>query len=109
KDWHTYYVSDSSVLVHNKCTGSYSIKFKSGKTYHGKGPLSRAKQSARRLSRKHGDDAVKIKWKPAANNQEAFIDEYRRLRFFGGPEDIMNYNMRHSPGRKLYYSRYGHY
>ncbi|WP_242847863.1 polymorphic toxin-type HINT domain-containing protein, partial [Fervidicella metallireducens] len=37
KDWHTYYVSDSSVLVHNKCTRSekYIAGKVTGYTRHG--------------------------------------------------------------------------
>ena len=37
EEFHTYYVCDSGILVHNKCSGSYEILFESGKNYVGKG------------------------------------------------------------------------
>ena len=37
EEFHTYYVSDSGILVHNKCSGSYEILFESGKNYVGNG------------------------------------------------------------------------
>jgi len=80
--------------------GSYTITFKSGKKYHGKGPLSRAKQSAKQWADAKEDPAVSIDWTPSPDQRQAFKDEDTRLQKDGGHENPDNYNRRGSPGEK---------
>jgi RHS repeat-associated protein len=82
-------------------TGSYQIKFKSGKTYDGKGPASRMETSAKERSGPPNNDPVVSKvWTPAANEREAFKQESRNLDANGGPGNPNNYNAIESPGKK---------
>jgi hypothetical protein len=81
--------------------GSYTIKFKSGKMYHGKGPVKRAFESAKRLAREFTDEAEAIEWSEAASEKEAYIQEHERLKKDGGPNNPDNYNKINSPGKKL--------
>ena len=83
-----------------KQTGSYTVKHKSGKEYHGKGPESRARASGRRNERRHDDPVESIDWKSAKNDREAFKDEARRIRQGGGVDNPENYNRINSPGEK---------
>jgi len=81
-------------------TGSYTVTFESNKRYHGKGPESRANDSAKRVGTEHDDPAKKVRWKPAANDKEAFKAEARRIRADGGIENPENYNKINSPGER---------
>ena len=124
---HVYQVGESGVLVHNGTTtvylgsipakkwyrifgkpkaqtGSYTVKFKNGMKYHGKGPRSRARQSAREHANKHKTsfDDHDIDWEPAANDTQAFMDEATRIRGDGGVGPAHgNLNQINSPGEKL--------
>jgi hypothetical protein len=102
---HNYAVGESGVLVHNancggKPSGSYTVTFKSGKRYHGKGPESRARRSGRRIARRYDDPVVDTHWTPAEGRRPAFIDEARRILYDGGVQNPMNYNKINSPGLK---------
>ena len=111
-DFHTYFVGEYGVLVHNypgksqtangDSFGSYSIEFESGKKYHGKGPYSRMLESIQEKLKKFNDKAIKWDWTPASSEEEAFIDEFFRIINDGGKDNIMNYNNINSPGRRLY-------
>ena len=95
-----------------KMTGSYEIKYASGQTYIGKGGLYRATQSANRYVKIKKDTVKSITWKPAKNNREAFINEYKSMCKYGGPNNkkIKNkksYNRIWSPGRRFYFTKYG--
>jgi RHS repeat-associated protein len=81
-------------------TGSYVLKFLSGKTYDGKGSVSRMNASAKRLSEYHTDPVVEKIFTPAPNENQAFINEYLSLGEHGGPASTMNYNLIESPGKK---------
>lgn len=100
---HTYTVGSSAVLVYNTCSGSYTITFKNGMKYHGKGPKSRMEESARRLGKKYGTeiDRSKSDWTPAGSERQAFKQENKRIwSDEGGPDSPDNYNQRNSPGKK---------
>ena len=101
EDFHTYFVGESSVLVHNKCSGSYEIEFQSGKNYVGKGNRSRMKISAKTHSIINNDPVVSKHWYPAANDTEAFVDEYFRMAV-RGVNNSNTYNLIWSPGRKIF-------
>jgi hypothetical protein len=82
-------------------TGSYTIVFKNGKKYHGKGSLARAKESAKRVGAKNGPTAEEIDWEPAENDRKAFKDEDSRMETDQeGHKNEGNYNQRASPGKK---------
>jgi hypothetical protein len=119
EDAHNYFVSetglDAPVLAHNTCArpigstrgirltpannGAYTIRFKSGKVYVGKGGTTRARRSARQRSRENNDPVESITHSPASNDGEAFRMEARKLRNAGGPGSNRNYNEINSPGR----------
>ena len=103
-DFHTYYVSDACVLVHNAgpCgrSGSYDIEFKSGKHYIGKGSVRRMNQSARRIARQYGDDVVSKHWKMAENSRKAFMQEAQWMQD-ASSRGISLYNKIASPGFKI--------
>ena len=109
EDFHTYFVGESSVLVHNKCSGSYDIEFQSGKHYVGKGSESRMRASARRVSKDFDDTVVKMEWRWAKSDEVGFIDEYMRMSKYGfdfydpkkNPTGIL-YNKIMSPGSKIF-------
>lgn len=109
EDFHTYFVCESSVLVHNKCSGSYDIEFQSGKHYVGKGNEARMRKSARRVSKKYNDPVVKKEWRWAKSDEVGFIDEYMRMSKYGfdfydpinNPTGIL-YNKIMSPGSKIF-------
>ena len=79
--------------------GSYSIKFKSGKEYIGKGPPKRSTISAAREAKLNKDTVKEIKWKPAKSELDAFIQEARAIRKAGGLGPKL-YNRINSPGEK---------
>ena len=82
-------------------SGSYTIKFKSGKEYHGKGSFNRARKSADIKHKKYNDPPKKVEWKPAKNERQAFINEHKRIEKGGGINNSKNYNKINSPGKKL--------
>ncbi len=99
---HSYFVGDNGALAHNGF-GSYTITFKCGRKYHGKGDRKRARDSARERAKKHGTefDDDGIDWTPAANDHESFLDEAKRIRGDGGiGPDFGNFNEINSPGEK---------
>lgn len=79
--------------------GSYSIGFESGKYYHGKGPVSRMKQSDKQHSVDNNDPVVSYDCTPSKSNFDAFVDEAQRIRRDGGIKGN-NYNKINSPGEK---------
>jgi RHS repeat-associated protein len=82
-------------------TGSYTNTHKTGKKYHGKGPLERATQSGKRIANLHDDPVVSTDWSPAKDDKQAFIDEDDRMNTDeGGHKSDGNYNERASPGAK---------
>lgn len=95
-----------------KATGSYEILYKSGNTYVGKGGFKRAINSAERVAKKYGDEVTSITWKKASNSRTAFINEYKSMCKYGGPNNSIvrnstSYNQIWSPGRKYYVDDYG--
>ena len=105
-DYHTYYVSDNGVLVHNSCVkqpGTYEISTSNDQVYVGKGSASRMNASIRRLERK-GYEVIDAVWQPSRNNATAFVDEYMKMAKynfdFGGK--LINKIM--SPGFKIFNS-----
>ena len=103
EDFHTYYVGDEPVLVHNKCSGSYEIFTDSDQVYVGKGSIRRMNQSIRRLEHQ-GYTVTSSKWTSSLNNKTAFVDEYMKMAKynfdFGGK--LINKIM--SPGFKIFNS-----
>ena len=101
QDFHTYYVSEQSILVHNKCSGSYEIIFESGKNYVGKGSEARMKISARIHSTLNNDPVVSQVWQYAPDTKTAFVDEYFKMAV-RGVNNPNTYNKIWSPGRKIF-------
>ncbi|MFB7142574.1 DNRLRE domain-containing protein [Gottfriedia sp. NPDC056225] len=89
----------NSTKVNSKY-GSYTIHFKNGKKYHGKGPLKRAYKSAKEKADHKDTKVKKIEWSSAKNNREAFIQEHKRMEADGGHASSGNYNRIASPGAK---------
>ncbi|WP_410505537.1 DUF6443 domain-containing protein [Mucilaginibacter sp. E4BP6] len=87
-----------------KHPGSYTIKFKSGKRYHGKGSFARALQSAKFQADLHKDsfEISDIDWTPSTSNEQSFRDEAKRLEADGGKNNPNNYNQIDSPGSHKY-------
>ena len=83
-------------------TGSYTIYFESGRTYSGKGPITRARTSAKEKELAHGDTVVEIEFMPATSHRQAFKDEHLRIIENGGPKANSNYNVINSPGKKYW-------
>jgi len=102
EDDHTYFVGTTSILVHNVCTGSYDIEFKSGKHYVGKGSKARMNKSARRISHHFNDPVVNKTWTPAINNKVAFTKEYLDMAKYNFDFEGVLYNKIHSPGRLIF-------
>jgi RHS repeat-associated protein len=105
QDWHTYYVGDAGVLVHNTSSkgpcGSYTNTHASGKKYHGKGPESRAAESGKQKSDKYDDPLTNTDWTKSNSDRQAYKDEAIRMRKDGGHRNNNNnYNRRGSPGEK---------
>ena len=90
-----------SALKSSKKTGSYSVTFKNGKTYDGKGPVGRMEQSIKEKADKNGG-VESADWKPAKNDREAFKDEHKRMveRSPEGHKSENSLNKRASPGRR---------
>lgn len=65
--------------------GLYKVTYENGKVYVGKGPLTRARASARERSANNGHVKVeKIEWYQAMNEDDAFIKEFVLLREYDG-------------------------
>ena len=95
-----------------KATGSYEILYESGQTYVGKGGFKRAIKSAEKHA--DGQRVIAIRWEKADNARQAFIDEYKKMCHYGGPNNstIRNKNSHNSiwsPGRKYYFEDFGSY
>ena len=82
-------------------SGSYTNYHESGKTYDGKGPESRSRESARKVERQAGDRHVRTDHTTARNSREGFKQESRRLDSHGGPKSPNNYNKIESPGKNM--------
>ncbi len=90
--------------------GSYTITFKSGKKYHGKGNLARMNLSAKEKEARYGDKATLYHWTGARTEREAFKQESRRLEKDGWHkkrnrsgqkvDNPNNYNKIDSPGTR---------
>ncbi len=110
-DWHTYFVSDKQIWVHNTCaqnalgqTGYYIITFDSGKEYVGKGNINRMNRSVKRLENAFNDKAIDAKHTKTATVREAFKAEAReqaKRGFIDGKTPGNLYNKIWSPGRKM--------
>lgn len=95
-----------------KATGSYEILYKNGTTYVGKGGYKRAINSAKRHSK--GTKVSSINWTKASSHRNAYINEYKSMCKYGGPNNRTignkaSHNRIWSPGRKYYYQTYGSY
>ncbi len=104
----TYYVSEAAILAHNGCKkkeyGSYTIT-QGNQQYHGKGGQARMRQSARNhFNPKNGE--IKYDWTPAANDEDAFIQEAIRIRNHNF-DLFEKLNLINSPGEN-YLQRYGY-
>ena len=101
--YHTYYVGDSRVLVHNKCSGSYEIKTDDGFVYVGKGSEKRMMQSVARI-RKQGHPITdgNWHWDWAESDTVAFIDEHMKMAKYNFDFGKTLLNKIMSPGWKLF-------
>jgi hypothetical protein len=99
-DFHTYFVGEDGVWVHNTCGehGSYTNTHASGRTYSGAGSRERSQISGERIAREHNDPHVATHWTPAGSERQQFIDEAHRIEENGGPHSDTNYNLNESPG-----------
>lgn len=82
-------------------TGSYTTKHQSGTEYHGKGPESRAYESADEKAFMHDDPVVSVEHTPTHSERQAFKDEDVRIENGGGVASPKNYNKINSPGKKM--------
>lgn len=117
-DFHTYYVGENEVLVHNTCAselkkdpsinrdiqgegkyGSYEITYESGNKYIGKGGQERMWNSAARNANRFADTVTSVKWRPAASNLDAFIQEATWMQIASNQGTNL-YNAIASPGFK---------
>ncbi|MGB6228967.1 MAG: polymorphic toxin-type HINT domain-containing protein, partial [Litorimonas sp.] len=99
-DYHTYFVGEAKVWVHNCPTGSYTNFHASGKTYDGKGNSDRAASSGRRVAAQNDDPLVRSETRIASTDRESFKQESRSLDSNGGPQSDSNYNKIESPGKR---------
>ena len=101
--YHTYYVSNAGVLVHNTCsqTGTYRIDFDDGYSYIGKGSQARMHVSAKYRSLQHHSNVINTYWEAAVDDTQAFIKEYQWMKAAGfGTPGAKLYNVIQSPGLK---------
>ncbi|MBX9784362.1 MAG: hypothetical protein K2X48_13815 [Chitinophagaceae bacterium] len=130
EDFHTYYVSEQRVLVHNsgpmpcevkpgnkvhgnstqsqKPRETYTIKDEDGVPYHGVGDVggNRANQSLKRLQKENPNKKFKIEDRTQhKNSSEALKDEYKRQKTSSGGNGSGKmrgqYGKNWSPGRNL--------
>jgi hypothetical protein len=105
--YHTYYVGDSGVLVHNKCSGSYEIKTDDGFVYVGKGSEKRMMQSVARIRKQnHPITDGNWHWDWAESDTVAFIDEHMKMAKYNFDFEGTLLNKIMSPGRKLFESMF---
>ena len=92
-------------------TGTYVVSFDSGYMYVGKGGIARMFISAAYQSARNKTMPTFFVFEPANNNDEAFMREYMWMVDLGyTTEDPgMLYNRIWSPGRSIYFAKYGHY
>jgi len=103
-DFHTYYVGDAHVLVHNVCskpTGSYEIFTSNNRVYVGKGSEARMARSIRRLQ-KQGFEIVGQAWEPAKDSATAFVYEYMKMAKYNFDFGGVLINKIMSPGFKIF-------
>ena len=121
-DFHTYYVCDSKMLVHNRCVtaikndtaiardivgegpyGTYDITYSSGEHYIGKGGQARMWKSAS-IHETGNLKVTAVKWRSATGNFDAFIQEAKWMNAAGwggkGNRGIL-LNIINSPGHKF--------
>ena len=101
--FHTYYVGDTEVLVHNDCkpSGSYEIFTADDRVYVGKGDYSRMQVSIRRLE-KEGFTIVDHHWDPAPNSDIGFVYEYMKMAKYNFDFEGKMINKIMSPGFKKF-------
>lgn len=80
-------------------SGHYTIRFKSGVKYHGKGSAARMNKSATERSKANDDPVEDMQHTSTENSREAFKGEARAIEADGGPGEG-NYNKINSPGKK---------
>ena len=116
-DYHTYYVGECNVLVHNMCVkdlkkdpsisrdiqgegkyGSYDITYSDGSHYIGKGSQNRMWRSAAQHST-NTRSVTSVQWSSAATNKAAFIQEALRMQQ-ASSNGIVLLNKIASPGFK---------
>ena len=68
--------------------------------YHGKGPVSRMRQSASDKERQHNVKTVAWQWTPAGSDAEAYQHEAYRIGNDNGVANPSNFNINNSPGAK---------
>jgi len=83
-----------------KSVGTYTVEYKTGNVYHGKGPPERAVQSAKRVATQEKDVPTGISYVPAEGDRRALKEEARRIGADGGPGKG-NYNRIESPGKRM--------
>ena len=106
ENFHTYYVSNIGVLVHNVCSkpsGSYEIFTSNNRVYVGKGSEARMHASMRRLQRQ-GFDVVNTLWESAPNSSTAFVNEYMKMAKYNFDFGGVLINKIMSPGFKIFSS-----
>lgn len=112
---HNFLVSTDKILVHNSCIddltkvvgnksanyGFYRVTLKNGDVYIGKGPLQRARNSARRESGTSDYSNVEsLEWWESASENNSYMMEYRLLEVERGKgTNILN--RIESKGKKL--------
>jgi len=92
--------------------GSYTITYKNGKKYHGKGKISRMFLSAIEHTYKNDDGTINypilLDWDSSKNERQSYKDEHTRMQtdvdlnnnITQGYNNPINYNQRNSPGYK---------
>ena len=103
EDYHTYYVTNTGVLVHNACKnpGSYEIFTADNRVYVGKGSVARMNTSIRRLT-KQGYQVTDALWEASRNNSTAFVDEYMKMAKYGFDFGGKMINKIMSPGFRIF-------
>ena len=115
EDFHTYFVGEAKILVHNMCAGSptssnkkyghYEIDYSDGTKYIGKGSEARMNVSARQHMYENGRQVrsvVRKVWHPSVSNAMAFVDEYKLMDYYGfGEKGHHLLNKIQSPGYKI--------
>ena len=103
EDFHTYFVGENRVLVHNGC-GHYEIDYDDGTKYIGKGDKKRMEVSARQHC--YDDNKVKVRtvinkqWMSSVNDRMSFVDEYQRMKDCGFGKSGKLLNRIQSPSYK---------